>query len=127
MTWEYSGDPTTSAKDEVRFLLGDTDADNQLLSDEEIAFLVLQYPDQTGLYANYRAAASGAYILSARYTKSMRKSVGSLSIDYGQLVTQFRDLGDSLMALANSPSGRKIGGPQLGGGGEKYLMGNDYP
>ena len=39
MAWEYEG-PSASTKDEVRFLIGDTDFEDQLLSDEEIQFLV---------------------------------------------------------------------------------------
>ena len=39
MSWEYQG-PSASDKDEVRFLIGDTDVEDQLLSDEEIQYLV---------------------------------------------------------------------------------------
>ncbi len=38
MTWTYSGNPSASDKDAVRYLIGDTDTNNQLLSDEEIAY-----------------------------------------------------------------------------------------
>ena len=45
MSWTYSGDPATSDKDAVRFLTGDTDAGDQLASDEEIAYALSQRPD----------------------------------------------------------------------------------
>jgi hypothetical protein len=38
MTWTYSGNPSSSDKDAIRYLIGDTDTNNQLLSDEEIAY-----------------------------------------------------------------------------------------
>ena len=38
MTWTYSGDPATNARDSIRFLVGDTDTNDQLVSDEEIAW-----------------------------------------------------------------------------------------
>jgi len=38
MTWSYGGDPSTSLKDSVRFIIGDTDSSLSLISDEEIAY-----------------------------------------------------------------------------------------
>lgn len=35
-SWFYSGDPLRSDRDEIRFLIGDTLTDDQLLSDQEI-------------------------------------------------------------------------------------------
>jgi hypothetical protein len=32
MTWSYSGDPSSSSTDAVRFLVGDTDTNDQLIS-----------------------------------------------------------------------------------------------
>jgi hypothetical protein len=40
MTWSYSGDPASSTLDRTRFLCGDTDTTDQLLSDEELNYLV---------------------------------------------------------------------------------------
>ena len=38
--WSYSGKPETNEKDEVRFLVGDTDAKNQQLDDCEVSYLL---------------------------------------------------------------------------------------
>ena len=38
MVWSYSGNPADSAVDAVRFLTGDTDTNDQLLDNEEIAW-----------------------------------------------------------------------------------------
>ena len=43
MGWTYGGDPSASAKDAVRFLVGDTDSTDQLLQDGEITYLLSQY------------------------------------------------------------------------------------
>mgnify|MGYP003118570883 CR=1 FL=1 len=39
MTWTYSGDPDSTALDAIRFLIGDTDTNDQLLSNEEISWV----------------------------------------------------------------------------------------
>lgn len=46
MSWTYSGNPRTSRRDEVRFLIGDTnpDSDENLLQDEEIDYALSLYP-----------------------------------------------------------------------------------
>lgn len=36
--WTYSGDPSTSLADELRFTIGDTDPEYPLLQNEEIAY-----------------------------------------------------------------------------------------
>ena len=45
MAWTYSGNPADSDKDAVRFQLGDTDTNHQLVSDEEIAYSLAQNND----------------------------------------------------------------------------------
>ena len=39
MAWTYSGDPSSSARDAIRFLVGDTDTNDQLVTNEEIAWV----------------------------------------------------------------------------------------
>jgi len=39
--WSYSGDPSSSTKDQVRFLIGDIDPKNPLLTDAEINFTIV--------------------------------------------------------------------------------------
>lgn len=46
MSWTYSGDPSTSDLDRYRFLVGDTDAGEPLLQDEEIAFILANEIDE---------------------------------------------------------------------------------
>ena len=42
MTWSYSGDPANSTNDSIRFLIGDTDTNDRLITNEEIAYIVTQ-------------------------------------------------------------------------------------
>lgn len=84
MTWTYSMDPTSSKKDAVRFLIGDTNPDDPMLQDEEIQFNLAEVNSDV-----YRASSNSCYSLAARFTgeaQSTSKSVGGLSIS--------RSLGD---------------------------------
>ena len=46
MAWTYSGDPSLSELDRYRFLIGDTDAGEPLIQDEEIAFILANEIDE---------------------------------------------------------------------------------
>lgn len=91
MSWSYSGDPSTSALDSVRFLIFDTDTAAQLLSNEEINYLLSQESNNV-----YAASAHAAMQLSAKFGRRGSKSVGDLSIDYDQQATFYRDLSVAL-------------------------------
>lgn len=120
MTWTYSGDPTDSAKDEIRFLTGDTNSADQQISDEEVAYILSIHPQQAG-YANYYAAAMAARQVASKYTNAINKSVGSLSINLSSKREQWTELAKSLEEAANSGRNAVVGAPVLGGGGPTYL------
>ena len=42
MTWNYGGDPSANDRDNVRFMVGDTNSTYPQLTDEEIAAALLQ-------------------------------------------------------------------------------------
>lgn len=96
MTWTYSGDPGASALDEVRFLIQDTDTADQLLSDEELAYLIAAYDDAYGA----AVAAVGILIATASRVVEESKTVGdlSLSVKSGARLAQWQALMDSLKA-----------------------------
>jgi len=101
MSWTYSGNPSASPLDEVRFLIGDTDTDKQLISDEEIAYNLTLVsgvnPPDSG---NYLSAAYCADGIAARSARSVDKSIGDLSLSYSQQASAFRDLADKLRLRA---------------------------
>lgn len=123
MAWSYSGNPASSVRDEVRFLIGDTDENSQQLQDEEIDYIATNAPDTGALYPNVAAAALAASALAARYAKLIDKTVGSLSISYSQKFQQYTSLATSLNTQAGVAT-KAVGIPQLGGGGRTYLGGH---
>lgn len=126
MTWTYSGDPSSSAKDEVRFLVGDTDSTVQEASDEEVAYILTMHGDPGSTYGNYAAASVLAQAIASKYAKKADKSVGGLSIQYRAKFENYMALAERLRGFARTgPTGAIVGPPMLGGGGQTYL-GNDY-
>lgn len=100
MTWTYSGDPSDSDKDAVRFLVGDTDTTDQLISDEEIAYLLVVH-NGPGM-----AAVGAARAIAAHFSRlvNQSRSVGDLSLaeSLDQKATAFHHLADHLNSLATS-------------------------
>lgn len=76
MTWTYSGNPGASTLDEVRFLIQDTNTDDQLLSNEEIEYLIDVYGDP------YSAAVAAVVSLIGKASRSVEESkkVADLSL-----------------------------------------------
>ena len=96
MTWSYSGNPGSSALDEIRFLIQDTDTNDQLLSNEELTYLYTSYQDA------YSAAVAAVGVLIAKASRSEEesKSVGdlSLTVKAGARLAQWQALMNSLQA-----------------------------
>ena len=76
MSFSYSGNPASSSKDQVRFLIQDTAATNQQATDEEIDWVI-------STEANiYMAAALVMEMVARRSSGIVSKKVGDLSITY---------------------------------------------
>lgn len=104
MSWSYSGDPSASTLDEVRFLIGDTDIDDQQLSDEEITYLLAEY--ESALPAAI-AAAEG---IAAKYARLVDQKTGDIDVKFSQRAAHYSQLAADLR--------RKIGilaEPYVGG------------
>lgn len=91
MSWSYSGDPATSALDALRFLIQDTDTTAQLLSNEELSYLLSEENDSV-----YAAAIRAALQLGARLGRKGSIKVGDLAIDYTQQAKWYNDLAAQL-------------------------------
>lgn len=76
--YTYSGDPSTSDKDRVRFLIPDTDPDDMLLSDTEIDWLLDENKDF------YSAAAEAAELAGYKYARTINRQEGGLNLSLGQ-------------------------------------------
>lgn len=94
MAWTYSGDPGSSTRDEVRFLIQDTDTAEQLLTDEELDYLIGVWTDA------YAAAVAAVSALIAQASRQVEESkrVGdlSLTVKTGARVQQWTALLDRL-------------------------------
>ena len=107
MNWTYSGDPTSSTRDELRFLIGDTDEADPQLQDLEIEYLLTQRASTT------LAAVFAAETLQSRYARLVDKTVGDLSLKYSQRGEQYAKLAEKLRAQAALSS--SFAAPYAGG------------
>lgn len=109
-TYTYDA-PGVSDKDTVRFLLGDTDEGEWLLSDEEIAYAVERWGQVRGTLE--WVAATLADNIAARYAREIAHSADGVSVNLAQAAQQFRDLAISLRAQHHDSF---VGGsPDVGG------------
>lgn len=114
MTWTYSGDPSASPKDEMRFVLGDTiqmaifPIDSLgvqvmgLVSDEEINYALTKYAP------NYSVTQGGAPFFTAakvlcdsivaKFTPYVNESTGDESVEVNNRIDQYRKLSQEMEA-----------------------------
>jgi hypothetical protein len=96
VTWNYSGDPSTSTRDAVRFLVGDTDDTDQLASDQEIDWVVTQ---EGGVK---ESAAVVCRAIAARFARCIDKSTGSLSRSFSQRHAHYLGMAEQYSKEAKS-------------------------
>ncbi len=107
MSWNYSGNPQDSERDEVRFLMGDTNTADQLVSDQEVAYAITKQ-------SNLRlAAAILLRHLSAVYSRMVTNRVGDVSSNCSDMAKQFKAKADELDPNNMAQSGVVI--PVFGG------------
>ena len=99
MSWSYSGDPSTSPKDTVRFYLQDTDPDDPIMTDEDILFLLASDANPMS------AAIKGLKTLVTKYAMLADRTIGDTSIKYTQ---RLRDLSNLVAMLENEVSTGEI-------------------
>lgn len=100
MAWTYSGDPSTSLKDAVRFEIGDTDATDPILQDEEIAYVIANRT-VGGVNPNvYLVAAEAADDVSAKFARQVNKNVGRLRVNAENKAIHYKTLANDLRKKA---------------------------
>lgn len=89
MTWSYSGDPSLTDKDAVRFEIQDTNSSSQLLQDEEIQWAILAEtttaagsPTTISGANLYSAAARCMEVLARLFSAQADTQVGTLKLTY---------------------------------------------
>ena len=114
MTWTYAGDPAANARDAIRFLIGDTDTTDQLLSDEEIAWVNTEASGtSTGTTALYDAAYRCCLTIASKLAREADKQIGDLSVSMSQRAKAYREQASSLKELSGREGGVPI--PYAGG------------
>lgn len=83
MVWSYSGDPTLSNKDAVRFEIGDTIQLEPLLEDGEITYALGREPNLLS------AAARCCEAIAAKFAREADNKLGPQSISASQKYAQY--------------------------------------
>ena len=114
MSFSYSGDPSASNLDEVRYRLGDTDSTNPLLTDEEIQFQIDTWvTDVSKGYNNTWVAAECAETISAKFAREITYSADGVSVGGNELQTKYSSLAGTLRSQYDRS---QIYGPPDAGG-----------
>lgn len=90
MTWTYGGDPAANDRDEVRWLTGDTDTNDQLITDEEIAHAV------TIAGSTQMAAAMCLDTLASKFARDVDNKLSKGSESSSQRSKAFRAAASAL-------------------------------
>lgn len=125
--WSYDETDLTNRTNEVRFLVGDTDASDPLVQDEEIDRLLVLYPPIATKPA-YLAAAAVADAIAFKFARLFDRSVGALQGSFSQKHQHYKALAETLrVAHQTNGVGVPVQGaivlaaPVLGGGGPTVL------
>jgi hypothetical protein len=79
VSWSYSFNPGSTPKDQVRFLIGDTDSTDPLLQDEEIVWVLSKY-NNSPINAAIRCCES----VVGKFSRLANETVGQVRIEFKQ-------------------------------------------
>jgi len=90
MAWSYSGDPSSTQLDELRFWIQDTDPSNPLMDDEGLLYLLGVWMPKTNsvLYA----AAITAELLASKFARLVSVSADGVSVQMSELQSRYTAL-----------------------------------
>lgn len=100
MSWSYSGDPSKSALDECRFLLGDTNESKPIMQDEEIHYIISHSGGNENMlrYELFKQAAT-------IFARDIKRSLGPQSEDPTSRLNFFKAQAELYKAKVSSGSG----------------------
>ena len=120
MAFTYTGDPSTSDKDSVRFEIQDTNPDSPLLQDAEITWCILAETGtaaatpatiaETNPHGFYSACARAMETLARLFSAQADTEVGSLRTTYSKQAAGYTKRAQELRAKAQA-----FGEPYAGG------------
>lgn len=102
MAWTYSGNPQTSPRDRLRFELGDTDAADPLISDEEADYCLQSESKFIG------ALAKAAEAIASRFARELTTKVGPLTLEHTQRAELWANRAADLRRKAGSANAPSI-------------------
>ena len=103
MTFSYTFG--SGKKDDVRFLVGDTEATLEMYSDEEIAAALASFDDDAEKTALFLYEG-----LIARFSLRANQTTGQVSINYDNLMRSLKSRYDKLYARVNGAGTVYVGG-----------------
>jgi hypothetical protein len=120
--FSYSGDPSTSNLDAVRFLIGDTDPNYYFLNDAEINYLLStsastssdNQPDVPSV------AGAAAETIAANLSREISYSADGVSVSGDTLASKYFEVAEKIRTLARRTD--VVGAPDVGG----ILVGEVY-
>lgn len=92
----YSGDPATSLRDEVRFLVQDTDEGCPLLTDEELDYIIGKWEPLYGSALYIGAVAAGT--IARKWARVTNVSAGGTTVAVGDLQERYTEMARQLKA-----------------------------
>jgi hypothetical protein len=96
MSWTYSGDPSKTLKDAVRFTVADTKSDDGYVTDEEINWALSQCGQSVPT-----ASALVARALSTQFATMSDEEIGPLKFKYAERSKNYALVADRLEGDAN--------------------------
>jgi hypothetical protein len=103
MSWTYSGNPGASSLDKVRFEIGDTISTDQLLSNEEINYVL-------GLYQDTKIVAMHCCkIISRNFSRQVDYTLGPQSVRASQRAQMYLKQAEKLEKELSSLGGVYLG------------------
>ena len=106
MTWSYSGDPSTSVRDEVRFYLQDVLEDRPLLQDEDIDYVASTWADVHDSPVWFAAVC--AEIVAGRYAHEVSVSGDGVSVGASELQQKYKTLAEDLREQDKELTGKDM-------------------
>lgn len=94
MAFTYEADLSLSKRDQVRFLVGDTDPTEFFLHDDEINWLISQWGSKGSAYY---VAAMAAESIAARFAREVTTSSDSQTVSTSELQQKYLDLAARLL------------------------------
>ncbi len=111
MSWSYSGDPSASQRDELRFKIGDTDPTNPELQDEELDYIITNI-SSSGTYNVLKGCMVALRAIVAKYKALCDEKVADVDVKWSQ---RFKEAKQALQLYTEEHSKAALTGAYAGG------------